>query len=144
MTTLHPISRGPGPQINSLNHVTDEIEDFFDESNVEVSAVARKARRLLLDVRPDLVETLDRGNRIVGYATGPRVIGDLWAGVAPHGRHVNLQLTNGAQIDDPAGPVEGTGKRIRHVKLHSGAAAMTPELHDVLRRSLERHLADSA
>ena len=132
------------PQITSFNHVADEIEDFFDESNDEVGAIARKARRLVLDAQPGLVETLDRGNRIVGYATGPRAMKDLWVGIAPHGHHVNLQLTNGALIDDPAGIVEGTGKRIRHVKLHSGADVTTAELHDVLRRSLERHLADTA
>jgi hypothetical protein len=43
--------------------------------------------------------------------------------------HVNIGFFNGATLDDPAGLLEGTGKRMRHVKLRWGepvnAAAMT-------------------
>jgi hypothetical protein len=43
--------------------------------------------------------------------------------------HVNVGFFNGATLDDPAGLLEGTGKRMRHVKLPWGepvnAAAMT-------------------
>src|SRR5215510_11342483 len=31
--------------------------------------------------------------------------------------HVNVGFFNGAQLQDPAGLLEGTGKRMRHVKL---------------------------
>jgi hypothetical protein len=31
--------------------------------------------------------------------------------------HVNVGFFNGAALDDPAGLLEGTGKRMRHVKL---------------------------
>ena len=121
--------------------MTDEVDEFFGESSAEVAAIARAARRLVLAVRPDAVEVLDRGNRIVGYATGPRPMKDLWAGIAPHGRHVNLQLANGALVDDPVGIIEGTGKRIRHVKLHAPADVDRPEVRAVLEDALARHLA---
>ena len=121
----------------------DEIDEFFATGDDTVAAVARAARWLALAVCPDAIETLDRGDRIVAYATGPRAMKDLWAGVAPHRAHVNLQLANGALVDDPAGVVEGTGKRIRHVKLRSLADVARPEVRDVLERSLARHLADT-
>ncbi len=35
-------------------------------------------------------------------------------------RHVNIGFFQGASLDDPAGLLEGTGKRMRHVKLHWG------------------------
>ena len=34
--------------------------------------------------------------------------------------HVNLGFFQGASLDDPVGLLEGTGKRMRHVKLHWG------------------------
>jgi hypothetical protein len=34
--------------------------------------------------------------------------------------HMNLGFYFGASLDDPAGMLEGTGKRMRHVKLRSG------------------------
>ena len=36
------------------------------------------------------------------------------------GRHVNIGFFNGAWLDDPAGLLEGSGKRMRHVKLRWG------------------------
>jgi hypothetical protein len=34
--------------------------------------------------------------------------------------HVNVGFFHGAMLDDPAGLLEGTGKRMRHVKLKPG------------------------
>ncbi|MBV8976830.1 MAG: DUF1801 domain-containing protein [Alphaproteobacteria bacterium] len=34
--------------------------------------------------------------------------------------HVNIGFYRGAELDDPAGLLEGTGKRMRHVKLRWG------------------------
>lgn len=39
------------------------------------------------------------------------------AALGSHKDHVNLQLTRGAELIDPKGIVEGTGKSMRHVKL---------------------------
>jgi hypothetical protein len=36
--------------------------------------------------------------------------------------HVNVGFFFGAQLEDPAGLLEGTGKRMRHVKLKPGVA----------------------
>ena len=55
-----------------------------------------------------------------------------------------MQLANGALVADPAGIVEGTGKRVRHVKLHTAADVERPELRAVLEDSLARHLVATA
>jgi hypothetical protein len=43
--------------------------------------------------------------------------------------HVNVGFFHGAMLDDPAGLLEGTGKRMRHVKLrwaqHVSAVALS-------------------
>lgn len=35
--------------------------------------------------------------------------------------HVNVGFFHGAELDDPSGLLEGTGKRMRHVKCRPGA-----------------------
>jgi hypothetical protein len=125
-------------------NVIDEVDEFLGESAPDVAAIARAARRVVLSVRPDALEVLDRADRLVAYATGPRPLEDMWAAIAPHRRHVNVQLANGALVDDPAGIVEGTGKRVRHVKLRSAADVERPSLRAVLEDSLARHVAASA
>jgi hypothetical protein len=47
-----------------------------------------------------------------------------------------VQLADGAMLDDPTGIVEGTGKRIRHVKCRS--------LDDVARPGLRALLVEQA
>ena len=37
-----------------------------------------------------------------------------------HAAHVNLGLYRGAELPDPAGLLQGSGKRMRHVKLPAG------------------------
>jgi hypothetical protein len=124
--------------------MSDDVDEFFGTSADDVASIARAARRLVLAVLPDARETLDRADRIVGYSTGPRAIKDLWAGIAPHRSHVNLQLANGALIDDPTGLVEGTGKRVRHVKLRAVDEVDRPELRRLLEASLARHRTDAS
>jgi hypothetical protein len=53
-------------------------------------------------------------------------------------------LANGALIEDPAGLVKGTGKRVRHVKLRSVQDIDRPELRRLLEASLTRHRFDTA
>jgi hypothetical protein len=42
--------------------------------------------------------------------------------------HVNVGFFHGAMLDDPAGLLEGTGKRMRHVKLRWGQPIDEPAL----------------
>ncbi len=42
--------------------------------------------------------------------------------------HVNVGFFYGAMLEDPAGLLEGSGKRMRHVKLHPGRALDTEAL----------------
>lgn len=46
--------------------------------------------------------------------------------------HVNVGFFNGAVLDDPAGLLEGTGKRMRHVKLRPGGEADLAALGDLI------------
>ena len=48
-------------------------------------------------------------------------VGDAaFAYVDAFSAHVNLGFFHGAALDDPAGLLEGAGKRMRHVKVHWG------------------------
>jgi hypothetical protein len=46
--------------------------------------------------------------------------------------HVNLGFYQGAALDDPAGLLHGTGKWMRHVKLHPGRPTDEPALHALI------------
>jgi hypothetical protein len=46
--------------------------------------------------------------------------------------HVNVGFFQGAALDDPAGLLEGTGKRMRHVKLKPGCERDLAALGDLI------------
>jgi hypothetical protein len=56
----------------------------------------------------------------------------------PHKNWVNLGFYKGADLPDPSGLLEGTGKKLRHVKVRSLEDAEKPEI----RRLIEEALAE--
>ena len=91
--------------------------------------------RLCRDAMPGAQEQLDLPDHLLAFGFGPpggvRMRGFAVA-LIPHGAHVNVQLADGALLDDPAGIVEGTGKRIRHVKCRSLDDVARPALREIL------------
>lgn len=60
--------------------------------------------------------------------------------------HVNVGFFYGAALDDPAGLLEGTGKRMRHVKLHWAQPVSAEALSDLIvaaYRDMRAHLRTS-
>jgi hypothetical protein len=95
------------------------FDRMLDEgSTPEVAAIARAVRGTVLDGFPGAIEWFDPGNRLLAIGSR-RAMRDLLFAIIPHGAHVNLQLADGAFLPDPDGRIEGTGKRIRHVKIRS-------------------------
>lgn len=47
--------------------------------------------------------------------------------------HLNVGFFHGADLPDPAGLLEGSGKRMRHVKLHWGQPVDTAALTDLIK-----------
>ena len=62
---------------------------------------------------------------------------DLLFALIPHASWVNLQLADGALLPNADGLIEGTGKRIRHVKVRSAEVAGSARLRDIVRDQIE-------
>jgi hypothetical protein len=110
--------------------VTDSsIDTGFDgilEGNApEVIATAHALRAAVKAVMPDVVEQVDFGNGLLAFGRS-MAMRDLLFAIIPHKAHVNLQLADGVDLPNPDGAIEGTGKRIRHVKVRSVETATSP------------------
>ena len=93
----------------------------------DLADIARALRLTVLDGYPDAIEWFDRSDGLLAFGSG-RSIRDLRFAIIPHKSHVNLQLADGAELPNPDGRIEGTGKRIRHVKVRSIEDAQAPWL----------------
>lgn len=80
---------------------------------------------VVLEGFPDAVEMFDPADGLLAIGTG-RPMRDFSFAIIPHKAHVNLQLADGADLPNPDGRIEGTGKRVRHVKARSIEDARAP------------------
>jgi hypothetical protein len=87
------------------------IEAWMDEHPGELGAIARRWFEVMRDCGDDVQEVLHDGHPTA-------CVGDAaFAYVNAFNAHVNVGFFRGAEIADPEGLLEGTGKFMRHVKL---------------------------
>ncbi len=74
-------------------------------------------RELITSTHKNFVELVWPKLRIASFGIGPKKMSEHYAYIAVQGGHVNLGFYHGASLDDPAGLLEGTGKKLRHIKI---------------------------
>lgn len=120
--------------------VTD-VDALLQDRSPAVREVFVALRDLVRDVMPDAIEQLDLPDRLLAFGFGSpggvRLSG-LAVALIPHAAHVNVQLADGADLEDPAGIVEGTGRRIRHVKCRALDDVARHALRDLLEAQASR------
>jgi hypothetical protein len=113
-----------------------QVQKLLGEHPPEQQEIEQRLRELVFDVMPDGEEVVDMGNKLLAYTFGPRLRDFTFALIA-HKAHVNVQFPDGVDLDDPDGLVEGTGKRIRHVKVRSMEDVDRPALRKLMERQVQ-------
>jgi len=92
-----------------------DIEIWMREHSGQLGLIAQRWFEVMRDCGSDVRELLHDGHPTA-------CVGDAaFAYVNAFTAHVNVGFFRGAEISDPAGLLEGTGKRMRHVKLRPEA-----------------------
>jgi len=112
------------------------FDRHLDATAAGVADIARTLRETVLEIYPGAIEWFDPGNGLLAIGSERRMKALLFA-IIPHRTWVNLQLADGAELPDPDHRIEGTGKRVRHVKVRSVEDARSPWL----RRAIEAQIA---
>ncbi len=113
------------------------FDDAISGSSSHVKEIAKRLRNLIAEVYPDVVEVPWPKQQIVGYGVGPKKMSEHFCYIGAHSDHVNLGFYYGAQLPDPEGLLEGTGKKLRHIKLREVEEVDSPALRHMLQLSLE-------
>ncbi len=109
--------------------------DVKSRTNTEVEALIAKLKH----PNKELVEAL----RKLVLETSPMEEAVKWGfphysqnggvcAIIPYKDHVNLEFYRGTELDDPDGLLEGTGKKLRHVKIRKLDDVKTDVLRDLL------------
>lgn len=92
------------------------VEAWLDERPQELGAIARTWFQQMRDCGPDVRELMHDG------APTACVEGAAFGYVNVFRAHANVGFFHGAELEDPTGLLEGTGKRMRHVTIRPGVA----------------------
>ena len=91
------------------------VDLWLEEQTPELRAIARTWFQRMRECGRDVRELMHDG-----CATA--CVGDAAFGyVGVFRTHANVGFFHGAELEDPTGMLEGTGKRMRHVKVRPGA-----------------------
>ncbi len=114
------------------------FEEILAGRSAETAKLARAARDLIRQVDPDVVEVPWPKQGVIGFGIGPKKYSQHYSYLALYGDQVNLGFNQGAELDDPAGLLGGSGKSFRHRRIDSLKALEQPELAELLRQA-RRH-----
>ena len=112
-------------------------EETLSGSSDQVKEIAGRLRALISEAYPEVVEVPWPKQKIIGYGVGPRKMSEHFCYIGAYSAHVNLGFYYGADLPDPQGLLEGTGKNLRHIKVMNSEEVDQPALRDILQASLE-------
>lgn len=112
--------------------MSKDVEKFLGNYSPEVCGVALKLCELIRRLAPDAKEKVYTGWRIIAFSYRPGMKGQFCA-VAPHKGHVNVYFMRGTDLADPGKHLEGTGKKMRHVKIRTPKDAQAKGLKALIK-----------
>jgi len=113
------------------------FEQALSGSSEQVKEIAERLRALIIEVYPGVVEVPWPKQKIIGYGVGPKKMSQHFCYIGAFKAHVNLGFYYGAELADPMVLLEGTGKKLRHIKVKSSDEVDNPALREILEASLE-------
>ena len=102
------------------------VEAWLAESPGELGEVARRAFAVLRASGDDVRELLHDGHPTACVEDAAFAYVDVFRA------HVNLGFHRGAEVDDPARLLEGSGRFMRHVKLGPGRDVDAADLEELV------------
>jgi len=94
----------------------DDIVAMADDA---MRPICLRLRALIVSLHKDAFEIVWPKHRIASYGVGPKKMTEHYAYIGLQKSHVNLGFYYGAILPDADGLLEGTGKKLRHLKIRS-------------------------
>ena len=116
---------------------SDPAAPILEKQPAEVRELIQQLRAFIREVMPQVSEKVHMGWGTILYGAGGNMR-DLIVALAPHRAYVNLEFGDGVELPDPARRLQGTGKRLRHVKIRSIGDVRHPDVRRLLEAAARR------
>ena len=124
--------------------VPSALRSFLKPYDKSIRDLALQLRDVLLqEMAPCYENIYDAYSAVaIGYGTSEK-LGDGIFHIAVYAKGANLGFNDGATLNDPRGILEGSGNRIRHIKIRKPGDLKRPELRAYIRRARKKALAEA-
>jgi hypothetical protein len=120
-----------------LNKTHGSFEDILRAAGPRLGPLCQALRNLVASLDEDFVEVVWPRQEIASFGMGPKKMTEHYAYIGIHTSHLNLGFYHGAALRDPTHLLEGTGKRLRHVKIRTAAEVKNAAIAALLRNAID-------
>ncbi|MGA1849090.1 MAG: DUF1801 domain-containing protein [Thermoplasmatota archaeon] len=115
------------------------VGEYINGLDPWAAEIVSELRRIVIDAIPEVSESIKWAQPVYDV-NGPMIF------IKAHSKHVNFGFWRGVQLEDPRGLLEGTGEKMRHVKITSGDEIDSEGLRFLIEQaaSLNREYGSSA
>ena len=118
----------------------ESFGDILALADVGLRPICAELRKAIMSAHKGAFEIVWPRLGIASFGVGPKKITEHYAYIGVQKSHLNLGFYHGTLLSDPTGLLEGSGKKLRHVKIHSLKAARTRALKELLRQAVSDRL----
>ncbi len=113
------------------------FDDLLAITGESLRPMMIRLRHIILEIKPDASEVVRLGDRAATYGVGPRKMIEGFVYLMPFKGWINLGFYRGADLPDPKGMLEGTGKKLRHIKIRSVDECEQPWIRDLVQAAVD-------
>ena len=117
-----------------------EFSDLIEMTPEPLRPIMEQLRKLLLSIDPEACVVVRLGDRAATFGVGPKKMSEGYCYILPYKEWVNLGFYKGADIPDPDHLLEGTGAKMRHIKIRTLEACNNPRLAEMIRDARSERL----
>ena len=108
------------------------FEELLEMTEPSLQGIVRSLKALIIEIDPNAVEVVRLGDRAATFGVGPKKMSEGYAYIMSHAKWINLGFFKGADLPDPSGLLEGTGAKLRHVKVRDETTCQSSAIRDLL------------
>ncbi|MFN7171257.1 MAG: DUF1801 domain-containing protein [Fimbriimonadaceae bacterium] len=124
-----------------LHEELGTYEEVFSAAPESVRQLADSINEFIISFDPDVHIVPRTGEKSVSYGIGPKKMSEAYCYLMPQKDYVNLGFFCGTSLPDPENILEGTGKKLRHIKVRTLESAQRSALLDLIREARKERVA---
>jgi len=114
----------------------ESFDDIVAMADDAMRPICLQLRALVVSLHKSACEIVWPKLRIASYGVGPKKMTEHYAYIGVQKAHVNLGFYYGAILPDADGLLEGTGKKLRHLKIRSLDVAESTAVKALLKAAI--------